>query len=307
MNMRRLGHSDLTIGEIGLGCMSLGTDKEAAIHTVHEAMDRGVNFLDTADLYDDGRNEELVGQAIKGRRSKVILATKVGNRREAGKNVVWDASKSYIVSAVKESLRRLGTDYIDLYQLHGGTLEDPMEETIEAFEELKQSGIIRYYGISSIRPKVIQAYAEMSNIASVMSQYSILDRRPEEQVLPLLEQKGISLIARGPLARGILTDKGMDKIHKGYLNYSTDELLSLIHKIDAIVQTAKEDKASLTGVALRYPLQHSSVACIIPGASSLEQLDNNLREGNQTGLRSAVYHKLQQITHAQSYEKIHKL
>lgn len=193
----RLGTSELEVSEIGFGCMSLSTELESAKRMIHDALDRGVTFFDTADLYQDGRNEELVGEALKGRRSEVILATKVGNRRIPGKEGwVWDPSKAYIRQAVKESLRRLQTDYIDLYQLHGGTMDDPMDETIEAFEELKQEGVIRYYGISSIRPNVIREYVRRSQIVSVMSQYSLLDRRPEETVLPMLEEAGISLIAR---------------------------------------------------------------------------------------------------------------
>ncbi|MBW7462026.1 aldo/keto reductase, partial [Paenibacillus sepulcri] len=130
----------------------------------------------------------------------VIVATKVGNRREPGKEGwSWDPSKAYIQAAVKESLRRLGTDYIDLYQLHGGTIGDPIGETIEAFEELKRDGLIRHYGISSIRPNVIREYVRRSGIVSVMNQYSMLDRRAEEEVLPLLAEHEIGLIARGPL------------------------------------------------------------------------------------------------------------
>lgn len=120
MNTNRLGQSDLYVSSMGLGCMSLGTDEAKAAAIIHEALDHGINFLDTADLYDEGRNEEIVGQAIRHRRADVILATKVGNRRIPGQEGwSWDASKAYIRSAVKESLRRLQTDYIDLYQLHG--------------------------------------------------------------------------------------------------------------------------------------------------------------------------------------------
>src|SRR5690349_12677446 len=138
MRKNRIGASDLTAGEIGLGCMSLGTEERQAVSMIHRALDRGVNFLDTADLYDAGRNEELVGKAVQGRRDRVIIATKVGNRRIPGQEGwVWDPSKRYILSAVRESLRRLKTDYIDLYQLHGGTIGDPIDETIEAFEQLK--------------------------------------------------------------------------------------------------------------------------------------------------------------------------
>lgn len=272
MNKNRLGQSELYVSAMGLGCMSLGTGEAAAVSIIHEALDLGINFLDTADLYDEGRNEELVGTAIRHRRGDVILATKVGNRRVPGKEGwSWDPSKAYIKSAVHESLRRLQTDYIDLYQLHGGTLEDNIDETIEAFEELKQEGLIRYYGISSIRPNVIREYVQRSSIVSVMSQYSILDRRPEEDILPMLEQHGISLIARGPLARGILTENGRAKQKQDYLDYSVQELAGL-H--DQLTQQTSGSR-TLTQAALHYPLAHSPVAAIIPGASSIEQLRLN--------------------------------
>src|SRR5690606_39230056 len=163
---------------------------------------------DTANLYDKGENEQLIGRLPKPVRDKVIFATKVGNQwREDGSGWDWNPRKSYILSAVEKSLSRLNTDYIDLYQLHGGTIEDPIEETIEAFEQLVQEGKIRYYGISSIRPNVIRKYAALSNIQSVMIQYSVLDRRPEEEMLQLLEQHHISIVARGVLAQGLLVDK----------------------------------------------------------------------------------------------------
>ncbi|WP_019913135.1 aldo/keto reductase [Paenibacillus sp. HW567] len=272
MNKNRLGNSELYVSTMGLGCMSLGTDGAKAIPIIHEALERGVNFLDTADLYDSGRNEEIIGQALRRRRADVILATKVGNRRAPGQEGwTWDPSRAYIKSAIKESLRRLQTDYIDLYQLHGGTIEDPIDETIEAFEELKQEGLIRYYGISSIRPNVIREYVSRSNIVSVMSQYSILDRRPEEEVLPLLEQKGISVIARGPLASGILTEHGASKANREYLGYSSEELANLHEQL--LHQTS--GSRTLTETALHYPLANPAVAAIIPGAGSLEQLRLN--------------------------------
>ena len=138
----------------------------------------------------------------------------------------WDPSKTYIKEAVKDSLKRLNTDYIDLYQLHGGTIEDRIDETIEAFEELKTEGLIRYYGISSIRPNVIREYAAKSNMVSVMMQYSLLDRRPEETMLPLLDEHGISVVTRGSLAKGLLSEKALERVEKfekGYLDYSVAE------------------------------------------------------------------------------------
>ncbi|MGG4104966.1 aldo/keto reductase [Paenibacillus lautus] len=298
MRINQLGSSELYVSEIGLGCMSLGTDEGQAVKLIHEALDRGVNFLDTADLYDKGRNEELVGIAVQGRREDVIIATKVGNRRVPGKDgLVWDPSKDYIKSAVKDSLRRLGTDYIDLYQLHGGTLDDPIDETIEAFEELKREGWIRYYGISSIRPNVIREYVAKSNIVSVMSQYSILDRRPEEEVLDLLAENGISAIARGPVARGILSDRGQAKAEKGYLDYNKNELLDILKRLEEV-----GPGMDLSHLAIRYAVAHAAVACTIPGASSLEQLLHNLSAGNKEELSPQDIQSIQAISRANQYE-----
>lgn len=298
MRINQLGSSELYVSEIGLGCMSLGTDEGQAVKLIHEALDRGVNFLDTADLYDKGRNEELVGIAVQGRREDVIIATKVGNRRVPGKDgLVWDPSKDYIKSAVKDSLRRLGTDYIDLYQLHGGTLDDPIDETIEAFEELKREGWIRYYGISSIRPNVIREYVAKSNIVSVMSQYSILDRRPEEEVLDLLAENGISAIARGPVARGILSDRGQAKAEKGYLDYNKNELLDILKRLEEV-----GPGMDLSHLAIRYAVAHAAVACTIPGASSLEQLLQNLAAGNKEELSPQDIQSIQAISRANQYE-----
>ncbi|MDU0204659.1 aldo/keto reductase [Paenibacillus sp. MAH-36] len=301
MKRNRLGTSELMVGEIGLGCMSLGTNRQHAISMIHTALERGVNFLDTADLYDEGLNEEIVGSAIQGRnRGEIIIATKVGNRRIPGKEGwVWDASKAYILSAVKESLKRLGTDYIDLYQLHGGTLEDPIDETIEAFEQLKQEGVIRYYGISSIRPNVIREYTKRSSIISVMSQYSLLDRRPEEAVLPWLTEHSISMIARGPVAKGILSNCGR-RLQGDYLDYTGESLSSLYPKL---LDSANVNDRSLSQLAIRYVLSHPAVAVTIPGASSLEQLLENIDVAEAPPLREEEIILLQRLTRSNKYEQ----
>lgn len=301
MKMNRLGTSELIVSEIGLGCMSLGTEESKAISLIHEALDRGVNFLDTADLYDAGTNEEIVGKAIKGRRDRVILATKVGNRRIPGQDGwVWDASKAYILSAVKDSLRRLGTDYIDLYQLHGGTIEDPIDETIEAFEQLKQEGVIREYGISSIRPNVIREYVSRSSIVSVMNQYSIVDRRGEEEVFPLLQEHQISVIARGPLASGALAANREPA--KGVLDYELDELLELRRKL----QELDTPDRSLTQLAIRYSLAHPAVAVVIPGASSREQLLQNLAAADVPELSAEEVDLIRSVSKVNQYT-LHRL
>lgn len=297
MKTNRLGSSDLMVTEIGFGCMSVGTDETKAVALIQEALERGINFLDTSDLYEAGRNEELVGKAIQGRRDKVILATKVGNRRIPGQEGwVWDPSKAHILSAAKESLRRLQTDYIDLYQLHGGTLEDPIDETIEAFEQLKREGLIRHYGISSIRPNVIRQYAARSSIVSVMNQYSILDRRAEEEVLPLLQERGISVIVRGPVASGALA-KNKD-VAKGYLDHSVEEIVAVREKLASLVNSSR----SMSQLAIRYSLSHPAVATVIPGASSREQLLQNIEAANVPPLTVEEIAAIRSFSKANRYE-----
>jgi aryl-alcohol dehydrogenase-like predicted oxidoreductase len=253
--------------------MSIGTEEKSARNIIEAALDEGINYFDTADLYDFGENERIVGEALKPVREQVILATKVGNRWKPDKTGwTWDASKAYIKEGVKQSLKRLGTEYIDLYQLHGGTLEDPIDETIEAFEELKAEGFIRYYGISSIRPNVIREYINKSSIVSVMMQYSILDRRPEEEALPLLHEHNISVVTRGPLAKGLLSEKLLSKAsEKGYLDYSYQELNAILPRLKERLGANR----SFTEVALQYNLANPAVASVVAGASSPEQIRSN--------------------------------
>ncbi|SDL64286.1 aldo/keto reductase [Sediminibacillus halophilus] len=297
MDKRQIGKSDLFVSQVGLGCMSLGTDEKKAEYIIEEALDSGINYLDTADLYDLGKNEEIVGKALKGKRDRVILATKVGNHfNNQNGDWFWDPSKKYIKSEVKESLRRLGTEYIDLYQLHGGTIDDPIDETIEAFEELKQEGVIRYYGISSIRPNVIREYIERSSIVSVMMQYSLLDRRPEEQILDLLHENNISVLARGPLAKGMLSDQAHEKVASkgkdGYLDYSLEELQTITERLKAYTGSDR----TRTALALQYVLQHPAVASAVFGASSSRQLQDNLSIQSAEPLTTEDVNQLKSIS-----------
>ena len=156
MEYRMLGKSTLAVSRIGFGCMSLHEAAADNNRLLQAAVEKGINFFDTADLYAQGNNEITVGKALKEKRKQLIIATKVGNQlKKDGSGWTWNPRKAYITDAVNSSLRRLQTDYIDLYQLHGGTIEDNIDETIEAFSILQQQGKIRFYGISSIRPNVI--------------------------------------------------------------------------------------------------------------------------------------------------------
>ena len=296
MRSNLLGNSELRVSEVGLGCMSLSRAGADAERIVRRAVDLGVNFFDTADLYDRGANEELLARALGMRRSEVLIATKVGNRwRTAGDGWDWDPSPAYVRSAVDASLRRLNTDYIDLYQLHGGTIDDPIDELIATFEALVRAGKIRAWGISSIRPNVIRAYAAKSQIASVMLQYSLLDRRPEETALELLQERGIAVIARGPVAKGLLAGRPA----RACPEHGAEQV--------AAVQRALEEAAARTPAqtALRFALAAPAVATVIPGASTLAQLEQNVASAATPPLAAAEYAALRAAAPAGRY-RVHR-
>ena len=272
MKYKQLGKSGLRVSEVGFGCMSLGDDHAENARLLHRALEGGINFFDTADLYDKGFNEETVGRAFGGMRQQVIIATKVGNQwRPDGSGWDWNPRKAHILSAVEESLRRLRTDYIDLYQLHGGTLDDPVDEAIEAFERLKERGKIRAYGISSIRPSVIREYVRRANLASVMMQYSLLDRRPEEAALELLGQHGIGVLARGSLAKGLLVNKALEK----YLDHPPET----VQKAAAAVHAQSGAERGPAATAVRFVLGHPAVSSAVLGIRTMPQLEEALAAG----------------------------
>ncbi|MGD6962087.1 aldo/keto reductase [Fictibacillus phosphorivorans] len=299
MKKRRLGTSDLYVSELSLGCMSLapelGNENEKIVKT---ALDHGINYFDTADLYGFGWNEEFIGKTLKDVRQDIILATKGGNDwSQPGDGWKWNPSKAYIKSALKDSLKRLQTDYIDLYQLHGGTIDDPLDETIEAFDELVSEGYIRYYGISSIRPNTINYFAEHSNIQSIMMQYSLLDRRPEE-LFPFLASKDISVIARGPVAKGWLSEKAFQKSADGkFLHHTGADIQKMIEKSKDVLG----DK-NITHAALQYVLQQKPVATASAGASSVEQLLENIKTFESPPLSEAESESLRSVFPAEIYE-----
>lgn len=268
MQYHKLGKSDLQVSVIGLGCMSLPVDDFAqSARLIHSAFDFGLNYFDTADLYDRGANEEILGKAIRDFRQEVIVATKVGNAWKDGvEGWTWNPTKEHIVHSVEQSLRRLRTDYIDLYQLHGGTVEDSFEEVIETFEVLQQEGKIRQYGLSSIRPNVFTKYLAGSALASNMMQYSALDTRSEEY-LEQFVQAEVSLIARGSLAQGILLDKPVEKPYLQHSIEGTDKIKQ------TVADTARDLGVSKQTVAMKYVLDKPAVATTIVGVRTNKQLE----------------------------------
>jgi aryl-alcohol dehydrogenase-like predicted oxidoreductase len=293
MTYRTLGRSGIRVSVVGLGCMSLGVDRSKARQILQTALDLGVTLFDTADLYDHGINEEIVGEALHGVRDKVVIATKVGNRwRADGSGWDWDPSAQYIMQEVHESLRRLNTDYIDLYQHHGGTIGDPVDETVRAFERLLKEGTIRAWGVSSIRPNVVRRYAALARngtagISSEMVQYSVLDRRPEEEILETARRAGMGVLVRGAVAGGLLGGKPA----AAYLDLNAAEVQAAQDALRAISGSDKE----MAQTAIRYVLSHPAVTAVAAGASSVSQVEANvaaadappLGEAEQRALREA--------------------
>ena len=296
MLYKSLGSSALNISAISFGAMSLqGSDAENAA-LISAALDAGINYIDTADLYDHGRNELTLGKALQGKRNNVIIATKAGNQwRPDGSGWDWNPRKEYILTAVEQSLQRLQTDYIDLYQLHGGTLEDPIDETIEAFELLQQQGKIRYYGISSIRPNVIREYVKRSRIVSVMMQYSLLDRRPEESCLELLLQHNIGVLARGSVAKGLLVNKPAAP----FLNYSAEQ----VQQAAAAVHALSTPQRGPAQTALRFVLQHPAITSAVVGIRTPQQLNDAIAAVNAPPLSAAEMEQLQQAVPVNYYQE----
>jgi aryl-alcohol dehydrogenase-like predicted oxidoreductase len=296
MKYNKLHKAGFEVSEVSFGCMSLKSDDADNETIINKAIDGGINLFDTADLYEKGGNERLLGKAIKSKRKDVFVSTKVGNRwKEDGSGWEWCPRKEYILKAVDESLKRLQTDYIDLYLLHGGTIDDPIDETVEAFERLVDMGKIRSYGLSSIRPNVIREFVSRSNIAAVMTQYSYLDRRPEEETLDLLLKNNIGVLARGSMASGLLIDKPA----KEYIDLKAVE-------IDAIVKELKHhlpEGRTVQETIVRYVTDNPAVTTAVAGIRTMEQLEGILMAGKAMPLTAQEGLQLQELWVGNTYKE----
>jgi aryl-alcohol dehydrogenase-like predicted oxidoreductase len=295
MKYRLLKKANVQLSEIGFGCMPLGMNNAENEWLIRTAFDGGINYFDTADIYQNGFNEETVGRALRPIRSKVFLATKVGNRpRSNAEGWDWVPRKSYILEAVDKSLSRLDTDYIDLYQLHGGTIEDDREEVVEAFEFLKHQGKILHWGISSIRPNVVREYVKFSGFVSDMLQYSLLDRRPEEELLDLLEKHEVGVVVRGVLAKGFLANKDLSD----YLDYSIEDIDLLRNKMSLF----SIEKMTKSQVALKWLLAHSAVTSAVVGIRTMAQLNDVLGLYNSRELSTEEVRELSEVLSPNFYK-----
>jgi aryl-alcohol dehydrogenase-like predicted oxidoreductase len=296
MRYNLLKKANFKVSEISFGCMSLkssGTDNDVIIG---KAINAGITLFDTADLYEKGENERLLGNAVRGRRKEVLLATKVGNCwRRDGSGWDWNPHKEYILKAVDASLKRLKTDYLDLCLLHGGTIDDPIDESIEAFERLVAMGKIRSYGLSSIRPNVIREYVKRSNIAAVMTQYSLLDRRPEEETLDLLLKNDIGVLARGTVAGGLL----LDKPASGYLDMKAAEVEVILEKIAHAIPQGRTRQETV----LHYVTDNPAITAAVAGIRTLEQLNEAIAVAETGRLTLAEWKRLQALWPGNVYKE----
>ena len=247
---RSLGSSGIEVSAIGLGCMSLSgvygtSDDNAGIAVIHEALDRGITFLDSSDMYGFGHNEELVGKAIKGRRSEVVLATKFGNLGGRGGKIA-DGRPEYVMSACEASLKRLGVDVIDLYYQHRIDPTVPIEDTVGAMSKLVAQGKVRALGLSEARPATIRRAQTVHKIAAVQNEFSLLYRTEAEETLHTTRELNISFVAYSPLGRGLLTGavENTDTLaetdaRRRHPRFAADNLghnMTLVHRIEEIAR-----------------------------------------------------------------------
>jgi aryl-alcohol dehydrogenase-like predicted oxidoreductase len=286
---RRLGREGPEVSAIGLGCMGMsefygsGSEQES-IATIHHALDRGVTFLDTADMYGVGRNEELVGRAIQGRRGEVFLATKFGNvRGPAGEFLGVKGDPDYVRSACEASLKRLGVETIDLYYQHRDDANVPIEDTVGAMARLREEGKIRFLGLSEAAPRTIRRAAAVTTITAVQTELSLWSRDAEAEVLPTVRELGIAYVAYSPLGRGFLTgqitspedfpDDDFRRFHPRFTGENFEKNIALVREVEAM---AREKGCTTAQLALAWVLAQGEDIVPIPGTRHVEYLDQNI-------------------------------
>ncbi len=290
MKQRKLGNQGLAVSMMGLGCMGMSefygaSNEDEAIATIHRAIDLGVTFLDTADMYGPFTNEKLVGKAIRDRRDSVVVATKFGNMRgEKGEFLGVNGQPDYVRKACDDSLRRLGVDAIDLYYQHRVDTKTPIEDTVGAMAELVTAGKVRFLGLSEAAPATIRRAQAVHPISALQTEYSLWTRDTEDEVLPTVRELGIGFVAYSPLGRGFLTGriKSMDDLDPTDYRRRSPRLqgenfaknLELVTRIE---EMAREKNVTPSQLALAWVLHRGNDIVPIPGTKRVSYLEENVR------------------------------
>lgn len=280
MEMRKLGSLAPEVSAIGFGAWAMGgrgwgeVDDRQTMAAVQRSIDLGSTFVDTAEVYGDGHSEELIGRALEGRRQQVFLATKVGG---------FDLSRKHIMEAIDGSLRRLRTDYVDLYQLHWPDEKHPVEDSMRAMDDLVQAGKVRYVGVSNFDVPLLERCLSIRHVDSLQPVYSMLNRGIEREILPFCRTNGIGVVVYSPMAKGLLTGKYTPQttFPEGDVR-ATDPLflgaqlrrnLELVERLRGM---AADHDATVAQLALNWTLQHPAVTVAIAGAKTPAQVDENV-------------------------------
>lgn len=294
LRYRRLGKTDMMVSEIGMGLWAAGgdawgpTDDRDVLDAIDYALDAGVNFFDTADVYGAGHSEELLGQAMRGRRDRFIVATKIGWQGfdgEKGMSAYTTVEK--LIAGVESNLRRLQTDYIDVMQSHIDFRDPTMEIFLEGFQRLQREGKLRAYGVSTSNFAYLQAFNADGQCSTLQVDYSILNRTPERDVLPYCLEHNIGVIIRGALAMGILAGKFTPETRfpegdfRRRWHENPDEYAVFLDDLQKVEQlrALERPERGLAQLALQFVLAHPTVSTVIPGIKTVRQMEANLRAG----------------------------